>query len=133
MRAVLKRKTIDAYEELAASEARRSPDPGACRARPPSTPVVSYPPPAQELAAQKEGLETVQTSLRKAAITPATAERRDEEVGGIPVDSDYVIFIVDTSGSMQNIWSRVTSEMKSVLAIHPKVKGFQIMNDMGTH
>jgi hypothetical protein len=88
---------------------------------------------AQELAAQKEGLETVQTSLKKAAITPATTEKRDEEVGGIPVDSDYVIFIVDTSGSMQNIWSRVTSEMKSVLAIHPKVKGFQILNDMGTY
>ncbi|MDX9862217.1 MAG: hypothetical protein RBS99_15010 [Rhodospirillales bacterium] len=88
---------------------------------------------AEELAAQKEGLETVQTSLKRAAITPATAEKRDDEVGGIPVDSDYVIFIVDTSGSMQSIWARVTAEMKNVLAIHPKVKGFQIMNDMGTH
>ncbi|MEH6497570.1 MAG: hypothetical protein V7740_17630 [Pseudomonas marincola] len=81
-----------------------------------------------------EGMELVMESLNRASIRPATNNKiRDEEVGGIPVDSDYVLFIVDTSGSMQSIWSRVTKEMKNILSIHPKVKGFQILNDNGLH
>jgi hypothetical protein len=81
-----------------------------------------------------KGLELVQSTLKRAAIpTPKTKNtQRDEEVGGIPVDSDYVIFIVDTSGSMKQIWGRVSSEIINVLNIHPKVKGFQILNDMGS-
>lgn len=80
-----------------------------------------------------KGLALVQTTLKRAAIRPATATKRDEEVGGIPVDSDYVIIIVDTSGSMQEIWDRVTKEVVNVINIHPKIKGFQILNDNGTH
>ncbi len=81
-----------------------------------------------------EGMELVMESLNRASIRPATnTETRDDEVGGIPVDSDYVLFIVDTSGSMQSIWPRVSKEMKNILSIHPKVKGFQIMNDNGLH
>ncbi len=81
-----------------------------------------------------DGLELVEQSLNRITITPATNQtKRDEEVGGIPVDSDYVLFIVDTSGSMQNIWNRVSKEMQNVLSIHPKVKGFQILNDNGIH
>ena len=80
------------------------------------------------------GLSLVESRLRQAALpTPRkTTEVRSEEVGGIPVDSDYVIFVIDTSGSMQQIWSRVSREVINVLNIHPEVKGFQILNDMGT-
>jgi hypothetical protein len=85
------------------------------------------------LAGDLEGLSLVQSSLNSISITPATTKTvRDEEVGGIPVDSDYVIFIVDTSGSMQSIWRRVSKEIDNVLSIHPQVKGFQILNDMGS-
>ena len=53
-------------------------------------------------------------------------------VGGIPVDSEYIVFIIDTSGSMQrNAWSLVQKKMQETLEIYPKVKGIQIMNDMG--
>ncbi len=85
------------------------------------------------LAGDLQGLALVQSTLKQASIsTPKTANTiRDEEVGGIPVDSDYVIFIVDTSGSMRQIWNRVSSEIINVLNIHPQVKGFQILNDMG--
>jgi len=85
------------------------------------------------LSDSAQGLSLVQSTLKQASITtPKTKHAiRDKEVGGIPVDSDYVIFIVDTSGSMQRIWSRVSSEIINVLNIHPKVKGFQILNDMG--
>ena len=56
---------------------------------------------------------------------------RDIEVGGIPVDSEYIIFIVDTSGSMLRIWDKVSKKIENILKIHPSVKGFQILNDMG--
>jgi hypothetical protein len=79
------------------------------------------------------GLALVESSLKSATVSQNTAKRRDDEVGGIPVDSDYVIFIVDTSGSMQAIWNRVSAQVISVLQIHPKVKGFQILNDNGSH
>nr|VFJ64577.1 MAG: hypothetical protein BECKFW1821C_GA0114237_100616 [Candidatus Kentron sp. FW] len=79
-----------------------------------------------------DGLSLVKDSLKRTSITPSsTKTTRDEEVGGIPVDSDYVIFIVDTSGSMREIWTRVSREILNVLGIHPQVKGFQILNDQG--
>ena len=58
----------------------------------------------------------------------------DAPVGGIPVDSEYVIFIIDTSGSMQNYaWPLVQEKMTQVLDAYPKVKGLQVMNDMGQY
>jgi len=84
------------------------------------------------LANDLQGLSLVQSTLQKISITPSTSNTiRDEEVGGIPVDSDYVIFIVDTSGSMLSIWDRVSREVLNALSIHPKVQGFQILNDQG--
>ena len=87
----------------------------------------------QTLDSNLAGLTLVEQSIRRAAVQQQTAEESDEEVGGIPVDSDYVIFIVDTSGSMQQIWSRVTRELENVMTIHPRIKGFQILNDNGAH
>ncbi len=84
------------------------------------------------LAGDLQGLSLVQESLERVSIAPSTSNTtRDEEVGGIPVDSDYVIFVIDTSGSMQAIWPRVSREIQNVLSIHPQVKGFQILNDQG--
>ncbi len=55
-------------------------------------------------------------------------------VGGVPVDSEYVIFVIDTSGSMVSAaWGKVQREVANVLAIHPEVKGIQVMNDNGTY
>ncbi|QJB56894.1 vWA domain-containing protein [Pseudodesulfovibrio sp. zrk46] len=87
----------------------------------------------EKLMEENEGLALVQSSLKKAAaIRPNSATVRDkEEVGGIPVDSEYIIFIIDTSGSMMAIWPRVLREMEHILEIHPQVKGFQVMNDNG--
>lgn len=85
------------------------------------------------MAENIEGLSLVEEKLKQASLaTPKKPiDQRDDEVGGIPVDSDYVVFIVDTSGSMKRIWGNVTKEVVNVLNIHPKVKGFQILNDMG--
>jgi len=87
----------------------------------------------EKLDGALEGLSLVQSSIKRSSIRPSSALKRDAEVGGIPVDSDYIIFIVDTSGSMITIWNRVSREVLNVLKIHPKVKGFQIMNDNGIH
>ena len=55
-------------------------------------------------------------------------------IGGVPVDSEYIIFIIDTSGSMQqNAWPLVLSKITEVLDIYPAVKGIQVMNDMGDY
>jgi hypothetical protein len=58
--------------------------------------------------------------------------RPDDAVGGIPVDSEYVIFIIDTSASMQrNHWPAATQVLREILDIYPRVKGMQIMDDEG--
>ena len=60
--------------------------------------------------------------------------RSDATIGGIPVDSEYIIFIIDTSGSMnQNAWPLVLKKVTEVLEIYPQVKGIQVMNDMGDY
>ncbi|RMH15527.1 MAG: VWA domain-containing protein [Acidobacteria bacterium] len=60
--------------------------------------------------------------------------KRDALVGGIPVDSEYVIFVIDTSGSMvEHAWPLVVQKMRQVLDAYPKVKGVQVMNDMGQY
>ena len=44
--------------------------------------------------------------------------RSDALVGGIPVDSEYVIFVIDTSGSMQRgAWPLVVRKVQEVLDI----------------
>ena len=78
------------------------------------------------LAGDLDGLSLVQSTLETMSIVPSTSNTfRDDEVGGIPVDSDYVIFVIDTSGSMQLIWNRVSQEIINVLTIHPQVKGLK--------
>lgn len=58
----------------------------------------------------------------------------DAAVAGIPVDSEYVIFVVDTSGSMQQFnWDRAIRKIEETLNVYPEVKGIQIMNDNGKY
>ncbi len=58
----------------------------------------------------------------------------DTTVGGIPVDSEYIIFIIDTSGSMFNYaWSLMLKKVEETLSVYPRVKGIQVMNDMGEY
>ena len=55
-------------------------------------------------------------------------------IGGIPVDSEYIIFVIDTSGSMYgNAWNKMLGVIDDTLNVYPEVKGIQIMNDMGDY
>jgi hypothetical protein len=76
----------------------------------------------QELTEEMERLQAQQSVL----VVP------DDTVGGIPVDSEYIIFIIDTSGSMLNFaWELTKQKITEVLDAYPKIKGIQVMNDMG--
>lgn len=57
----------------------------------------------------------------------------NDAVGGIPVDSEYIIFVIDTSGSMQAKWTWAETKLAQVLDVYPHVKGLQIMNDNGSY
>ncbi len=58
----------------------------------------------------------------------------NDAVAGIPVDSEYIIFVIDTSGSMQQYnWGRVQRKLTETLEVYPEVKGIQIMNDNGKY
>ena len=59
---------------------------------------------------------------------------RTDLVGGIPVDSEYIIFIIDTSGSMVNYhWENMIEQLITTLDVYPRLKGIQIMSDMGEY
>jgi hypothetical protein len=87
----------------------------------------------KKLTDAQAGLVKETVDQDKASTREGSAKERDDEVGGIPVDSDYVIFIIDTSGSMKGIWAKVLQTMDEVLNNHPEVKGFQVMSDNGQY
>jgi hypothetical protein len=61
-------------------------------------------------------------------------QSKNNLIGGIPVDSEYIIFVIDTSGSMFSYaWERMIKELQATLSIYPEVKGIQILNDMGNY
>jgi hypothetical protein len=77
----------------------------------------------QELEAEKKKLMQVSRTRRQI---------QTQAVGGIPVDSDYVIFLIDTSGSMQGgHWETAIEVMREILDIYPRLKGVQIVDDNG--
>jgi len=83
----------------------------------------------QQLAAAKQSLTDEMTRLLGVDF-----RRSSDLVGGIPVDSEYIIFVIDTSGSMFNVaWPQVLEKVDETLAIYPQVKGIQVMNDMGDY
>ena len=82
----------------------------------------------QRIVALKENINQASKEKKPPAPSP-----KIENVGGIPVDRKYVVFVIDTSGSMQQIWPRVMSQVESLLEAHPEVEGFQVMNDSGSH
>ena len=81
---------------------------------------------SQQLAIARQALSAEQKRL-----LGAQHQSKNNLIGGIPVDSEYIIFVIDTSGSMFSYaWERM---MEEVLDIYPQVKGIQVMNDMGNY
>src|SRR5690606_38671391 len=91
-----------------------------------------------EVAAELAGrLAQAKPELAEAMERPLATYRPpvDEyKIGGIPVDSEYIIFIIDTSGSMRTYaWDRVQQQLRETLEVYPTVKGIQVMNDEGEY
>jgi hypothetical protein len=89
-----------------------------------------------DVANQLEGrLVAAQQSLTeemKRVLGQGFHRKKDDAIGGIPVDSEYIIFVIDTSGSMVNYgWLMMLDKLQEILNIYPKVKGFQVMSDQG--
>ena len=83
-----------------------------------------------DLVAAKQKLSAEMMRLLKdRASRPAT-----EAIAGIPIDSEYIIFVVDTSSSMTaNHWDVNLAIIDEILSLYPRVKGLQVMNDQGTY
>jgi hypothetical protein len=72
------------------------------------------------------------TEEMKRLLAQRRAAPPERLVGGIPIDSEYIIFIIDTSGSMQTLaWSLMRRKVEETLKLYPQVKGIQVMSDMG--
>ena len=83
----------------------------------------------EQLAIARQKLTAEQKRLLGAQYQP-----RNNLIGGIPVDSEYIIFVIDTSGSMFSYaWERMLQELQATLSIYPEVKGIQVLNDMGNY
>jgi len=83
----------------------------------------------EQLAVARQALTEEQQRLQR-----QQALVQNNLIGGIPVDSEYIIFIIDTSGSMFSYaWERMLRELEATLNIYPNVKGIQILNDMGNY
>jgi len=98
----------------------------------------------QYAATQKESESIMDEGELRRTKQRLTAEMRrlqpyyrradNDAVAGIPVDSEYVIFVIDTSGSMQQFnWPRAIQKLTETLDVYPQVKGLQIMNDNGSY
>ena len=96
---------------------------------------------ARQAQAGARAQAMIEDSL-KAALQRLTQEMRaldltvsdPDVIGGIPADSEYLIFIIDTSGSMKQFaWTEVKEQLVGLLDAYPKVRGIQVMNDMGQY
>ena len=89
---------------------------------------------AAEIAGQMATARQSLTEEMERLIGRNRPRPEDYKIGGIPVDSEYIIFLIDSSGSMRRYeWDRVVSTLQETLAIYPTVKGIQVMNDQGNH
>lgn len=98
----------------------------------------------QYQASQKEEENPIDIGELQAAKQKLTEEQKrlqpyyrrpdEDAVAGLPVDSEYVIFLIDTSGSMKGgSWRLAQEKLRETLEAHPTVKGIQVMNDDGRY
>ncbi|MEZ5490045.1 MAG: VWA domain-containing protein [Gammaproteobacteria bacterium] len=91
--------------------------------------------------AEESSEEIGQLSIARQSLTAEmerllgqSFSRENNVIGGIPVDSEYIIFVIDTSGSMyESSWNRMLEVIGDTLDVYPNVQGIQVMNDMGDY
>jgi hypothetical protein len=90
---------------------------------------------SNKLQGQLVAAQQTLTEEMKRVLASAPQKRADSQsIAGLPVDSEYIIFIIDTSGSMANYeWTQMQHKMQEVLDAYPTVKGWQVTSDQGTY
>ncbi|HEY6481894.1 MAG TPA: hypothetical protein VIY54_00030 [Steroidobacteraceae bacterium] len=90
---------------------------------------------AQSNTTQGDPVATQQTLTKEMAqVLKAQPRRPTEPIAGIPIDSEYVIFVIDTSSSMtENHWPANLKIIDEILALYPHIEGLQVMNDQGIY
>jgi hypothetical protein len=89
---------------------------------------------ANQLEGRLASAQQTLTEEMKRVLGQGFRRKKDDAIGGIPVDSEYIIFCIDTSGSMFNyVWPMMLKKVEETLNAYPKVKGFQVMNDEGVY
>ena len=87
---------------------------------------------ANSLEGKLASAQQTLTEEMKRVLGKGFHRKKDDVIGGIPVDSEYIIFVIDTSGSMVNYgWQMMIEKMQETLNLYPKVIGFQVMDDEG--
>jgi len=98
----------------------------------------------QYKASQDDADETIDIGELRAARQQLSEEQKrlqpyyrrpdEDAVAGIPVDSEYIIFVIDTSGSMlDSSWTLAQKMLRQTLQAYPVVKGIQVMNNDGIY
>lgn len=72
--------------------------------------------------------------LALAMIVAAPGPSAAASIVGFTPDSEYLLFVVDTSPSMRRFeWDRMAEMMREKIALYPTVRGIQVINDQGNH
>ena len=73
-------------------------------------------------------------SINKKRNLNSRSSLQQTEASGIKIDSKYLIFIIDNSGSMQTSgpWNKVIQEVDNLIQTFPDLEGYMVMNDYGT-
>ena len=82
----------------------------------------------QALFAARQSL----TEEMKELLADYQPAQGDTTVGGIPVDSEYIVFVIDSSGSMKaGAWRTVVDRVDETLKVYPNIKGIQVIDTDG--
>ncbi len=89
----------------------------------------------QLLKREKEKAKSLVKAQRK--IAPPMNEFAISQPVGISTESDHIVFLIDTSGSMRNVIgvmnSIVLNKIGDILNAYPLVKGIQIIDSSGNY
>ena len=69
--------------------------------------------------------------ISKQRLNSLSAPMEQKEASGIKLDSRYLVFIIDTSGSMEP-WVKIVQEIDNLIQTFPDLEGYMVMNDNGS-
>jgi hypothetical protein len=99
----------------------------------------------RKLQLEKRGLEAMLVDIddlkKEIAARQKKPEMESKDVQplpvGVPVGSNYIVFVIDTSGSMRDpndggrLWAVVIRKIEEVLDVYPSIEGIQVLDADG--